>query len=421
MEQYLEAADKALERRHRQRPAAAAGQEALSLKDERASRSTSESVYRYRTTTRRRCFSSSAWNTVTLWQFYPPDRGHYRFRISASRRSERRQAGHLPRDGRHDADGDEEPPRRLLRRPGRQADRGRVRRALGGRGTTFASRPVRPGRTPQTVEKIGADKYNGPGLAVQWVEIEGPLHDTWPPASHRRIFGDLEQSRARSTNNSKRVEVVSKNPMADAERILARLRPPRLPAGGDRRRTSSRSSACVKAKLAAKQSFEQAMRVGLKAVLVSPHFLFLREKPGKLDDFALASAALVLPVELDARRGAARPSPSRGSCASRTCSARQVERMLKDPKAAAFTENFVGQWLGLREIDATDARSHALSRVRRHAQGGDGQGDGAVLRRSAEERPEPDELRRLRLHDAQRPAGEALRHPRRGRARSSAR
>ena len=31
------------------------------------------------------------------------------------------------------------------------------------------------------------------------------------------------------------------------------------------------------------------MRVGLKAVLVSPHFLFLREKPGKLDDFALAS------------------------------------------------------------------------------------------------------------------------------------
>ena len=28
--------------------------------------------------------------------------------------------------------------------------------------------------------------------------------------------------------------------------------------------------------------------------------------------------------------------------------------MLKHPKAAAFTENFVGQWLGLREIDATE-------------------------------------------------------------------
>src|SRR4029079_14673456 len=32
---------------------------------------------------------------------------------------------------------------------------------------------------------------------------------------------------------------------------------------------------------------------------------------------------------------------------------RQVERMLGDPKAAAFTENFVGQWLNLRAIDAT--------------------------------------------------------------------
>ena len=31
----------------------------------------------------------------------------------------------------------------------------------------------------------------------------------------------------------------------------------------------------------------------------------------------------------------------------------QVERMLRDPKAKAFTENFAGQWLGLRDIDAT--------------------------------------------------------------------
>jgi hypothetical protein len=32
----------------------------------------------------------------------------------------------------------------------------------------------------------------------------------------------------------------------------------------------------------------------------------------------------------------------------------QVERMLTSPRAAAFTDNFVGQWLGLREIDATE-------------------------------------------------------------------
>ena len=47
--------------------------------------------------------------------------------------------------------------------------------------------------------------------------------------------------------------------------------------------------ALVKTKLAAKQSFEQAIRVGLLAVMMSPEFLFLREPPGKLDDFVLAS------------------------------------------------------------------------------------------------------------------------------------
>ena len=100
----------------------------------------------------------------------------------------------------------------------------------------------------------------------------------------------------------------------------------------------------VKAKLDAKSSFEQAMRVGLKAVLVSPHFLFLREKPGKLDDFALAS-------RLSYFLWSSMPDEElltlaeQGKLSQPDTLRRQVERMLKDPKAAAFTENFAGQWL----------------------------------------------------------------------------
>ncbi len=166
----------------------------------------------------------------------------------------------------------------------------------------------------------------------------------------------------------------------------------------------------VKAKLDAKYSFEQAMRVGLKAVLVSPEFLFLREKPGKLDDFALAS-------RLSYFLWSSMPDEElltlaeQGKLSQPDTLRRQVERMLKDPKAAAFTENFVGQWLGLRDIDATEPDPTLYPEVDDIAQGGDGQGDAPVLRRSAEERPEPDELRRLRFHHAQRPAGQALRHP----------
>ena len=100
------------------------------------------------------------------------------------------------------------------------------------------------------------------------------------------------------------------------------------------------------------QPFEQAMRAGLKMALCSPRFLFLTERPGKLDDFALASRLSYflwssMPDEelLEAARrgGLAQPDVLHG----------QVERMLKSPRAAAFTENFLGQWLNLRQINFT--------------------------------------------------------------------
>src|SRR5262249_46251952 len=114
----------------------------------------------------------------------------------------------------------------------------------------------------------------------------------------------------------------------------------------------------VKARLAEKHSFEQAVRVGLMGVLVSPEFLFLREKPGKLDDFALASRLSyflwsTMPddelLTLAEQRKLGQPETLH----------QQVERMLKHLKAVAFTENFVGQWLGLRDIDFTEP-SHIL-------------------------------------------------------------
>jgi hypothetical protein len=114
----------------------------------------------------------------------------------------------------------------------------------------------------------------------------------------------------------------------------------------------------VNGRLAAKYTFEQAVRVGLMGVMVSPNFLFLREQPGKLDDFALASRLSyflwsTMPdpelLALAELRKLSEPATLR----------QQVERMLKSPRAAAFTENFVGQWLGLREIDAT-IPSHIL-------------------------------------------------------------
>jgi hypothetical protein len=99
-------------------------------------------------------------------------------------------------------------------------------------------------------------------------------------------------------------------------------------------------------------SFEDAMRVAFRAVLISPRFLFLEEKPGSLDDWALASRLSYflwssLPDE------PLRKLADNGTLHEPTVLRAQVERMLASRKSKAFVENFVGQWLELRQIDFT--------------------------------------------------------------------
>jgi hypothetical protein len=105
------------------------------------------------------------------------------------------------------------------------------------------------------------------------------------------------------------------------------------------------------------QPFDEAMLLGYKAALCSPHFLFLVEpldpkRGAALDTYSLASRLSYflwssMPDDELMRRAEsgdlARPEVRRA----------QVERMLKDPKGRRFTANFAGQWLDLRNINAT--------------------------------------------------------------------
>jgi mono/diheme cytochrome c family protein len=367
MEKYLEAADTALGLAIANGPQPPVIKKRYSLKDQHQVKQSTESVFRVQEDTVA-LFSSSAWQAVHIYQFYPPDRGRYRFRISASAIQSsdkpvtycvsvagKRMAGKYGLIGYFDAPAEEPTVVEFVE-------------FMEPRTTIH----ILPYGLPnaQTVHKIGADKYEGPGLAVQWVEIEGPLNDTWPPESHHRLFGNLEQKPSPVFNNSKRVEVASNNPEADAEKILR-----------DFARRAFRRSVTeadvkpfvdlVKEKLTAKQSFEKAVRVGLTAIMVSPDFLFLRENVGPASRAGQPSspARLAGPTALDDFALAARLSyflwstmpdeelltlAEKGKLSQPETLRAQVERMLKHSKATAFTENFVGQWLGLREIDATE-------------------------------------------------------------------
>ena len=206
---------------------------------------------------------------------------------------------------------------------------------------------------PPEVKKVGADKYTGAGLVIQWVDVEGPLMESWPPPGHKAIFGDLKQAKVPKPGNPDRLEVVSEQPMIDAGHILREFarRAFRRPVTDD---DIKPFLARVKARLDQNYTFEQAVRVGLKAVLVSTNYLFLRENAGapKLDDFALASRLSYflwssMPDEplfkLAAEHKLHEPDVLR----------QQVERLLSDPKSKAFNDNFTGQWLSLRAIDST--------------------------------------------------------------------
>jgi len=99
-------------------------------------------------------------------------------------------------------------------------------------------------------------------------------------------------------------------------------------------------------------TFEDALQVAFRAVITSPRFLFLEEPPGRLDDWALAcrlSYFLWSTIPDDELRKLA----SEGSLSQPAILRGQVERMLASAKANAFVDNFVGQWLELRQIDFT--------------------------------------------------------------------
>lgn len=351
MASYLEAADRVLDLAIVNGPRPATINKRYSIKDEGAIKPMG-SVYRH-VDDGVAIFSSwvSANIQVTLWQFGSRQRGQYRFRISAYGFQTDKPITFHVLAGPLNAAAQQELVDYFTVGPGEPKVVEFVRLLEPQQTIRIVTDGL--GATPPVVEKVGADKYEGPGLVVQWVDVEGPLLESWPPPSHRRLLGDLPQERVK---DSDRLEVVSQAPLADAERILKNFTRRAF------RRTVTDEDvkpflARVQAKLEQGDSFEQALRVGLKSVLLSPHFLYLRERNGKagqarLDDFALASRLSYflwssMPDEellaLAERGTLHEPDELR----------QQVERMLRDRKASAFTENFAGQWLSLRSIDAT--------------------------------------------------------------------
>jgi len=112
---------------------------------------------------------------------------------------------------------------------------------------------------------------------------------------------------------------------------------------------------CEKA-AAAGFTYEESLRFGLQAVLVSPNFLFRNESldtSSRIDDYSLA-------VRLSYFLWSSMPDETlfelarTGSLRDPEILKQQVDRMLDSPKSDAMVSGFFGQWLGLRNLAKID-------------------------------------------------------------------
>jgi len=201
---------------------------------------------------------------------------------------------------------------------------------------------------PEDQKEIALQRaVSNPPTYIDTLEARGPYHAIAPPLpeSYRRVFscGHLpghHNTACIRTDLAHLAGLAYRRPVTPAEVTrLATLV------------TSARKDG---------MTFDQAMRVGLEAVLVSPNFLFRIERDPKPDD----SSAIhpVSDFELASRLSyflwSSMPDEALFQAASEnrlhdpSALTAQVKRMLQDPKSEALIDNFAGQWLELRNLDS---------------------------------------------------------------------
>jgi len=235
-----------------------------------------------------------------------------------------------------------------------------------------------------------ATKEGMPGYAVQWLEVTGPLADERVTSGYKLLFGDLPMRRLgtgekggvplesvmpnsnpplggptaaaafgvggpgafpRSPISNVTVEVISKTPQQDAERLLrnfiqvAYRRPIDEP-------DVQRFLGLFKRELDLGSGFARSMLTAYTGVLASPGFVFVEEQPGKLDDWALATR-LSLFLWNSTPDPALRARAENGELHKPEVLRKETERLLNDARSRRFVDAFTDYWLDLRKIDDT--------------------------------------------------------------------
>ena len=180
-----------------------------------------------------------------------------------------------------------------------------------------------------------------PGIAVQWIEVEGPLPPpSWPPPSHRVLFDELgvDAKPANVHEEAQRllrrfVKLAAREPVSEEDlRMFVALIQERLDKGG---------------------SFNEALLAGYKAFLASGDFIYLREPRSADDHFAIASR---LSHFLTNSRPDARllDFAAKKKLRDPKTLREETQRLIASTGFDRFVKNFTDYWLNLRQIRRDD-------------------------------------------------------------------
>ena len=209
---------------------------------------------------------------------------------------------------------------------------------------SFAVRQRQSNNRSVAKAKFRAEKAaNGigpiPNVWLDWVEVEGPIHKSWPPASHRSIF----------------FRVDAKKNETYARQILRRFA---TRAFRDKKPSWSLTTKLVDLYQAGRDrgmSFEDALREPLAVILASPSFLYLYEPTEGSENRALTDMELA--VRLSYFLWSAPPDfrllqvARDGQLTDPKVLQQQTDRLLKDPRASNFISGFAHQWLDMDRLD----------------------------------------------------------------------
>lgn len=195
-----------------------------------------------------------------------------------------------------------------------------------------------------------ATKEGIPGFALNWLEVEGPIHSTWPPASYQALFADTGFE---LTDNAA-VMLTPEDEEASAKHLIARFISHVFPVTTESTRsphqdtlTQSYFTIYQRAR-ELQQTWTDAMVMTFAAVLCSPEFLYLDFTPGELTPRQLATRLAYFLWESPPDQALL----ALDNLTDPAVLSRETDRLLDDPKSHRFRDLFLNHWLDLGELNA---------------------------------------------------------------------